>query len=96
MFLAQLGQALRDRRGGRATRASDPAAARRAGAAERYVSPYHFAYVYTGLGEHDAAIDWLERGLRAAGGSIYGIKGSFLFEPPAHPRFQALLRKMNL
>ena len=33
---------------------------------ERYVSPYHMAYVYTGLGEQDTAIAFLERGLRGA------------------------------
>jgi tetratricopeptide (TPR) repeat protein len=66
-------------------------------AREQYVSPYHFAYVYTGLGEHDAAIDWLERAYEGRAGSVYGIKGSFLFtDLRGHPRFLALLRKMNL
>jgi hypothetical protein len=66
-------------------------------AGERYVSPYHFAYVYTGLGEYDAAVDWLERAYQQRAGSIYGIKGSFLFTGLRdHPRFVALLRKMNL
>jgi serine/threonine protein kinase/Tfp pilus assembly protein PilF len=62
-----------------------------------YVSPYHFAYVYTGLGRHDEAMDYLERASEQRAGSIYGIKGSFLFAPlRSHPRFVALLRKMNL
>ena len=66
-------------------------------AGEKYVSPYHFAYVYTGLGEYDAAIDWLERAFLQRAGSIYGIKGSFLFVAlREHPRFVKLLRKMNL
>ena len=66
-------------------------------ARQRYVSPYHFAYVHTGLGEHDEAIDWLERAYEQRAGAIYGIKGSFLFtEPSVAPRFTALLRKMNL
>src|ERR1700731_2913268 len=26
-----------------------------------FVSPYHIAYVYTGLGEFERALDWLER-----------------------------------
>jgi serine/threonine protein kinase/tetratricopeptide (TPR) repeat protein len=66
-------------------------------AGERYVSPYHFAYVYTGLGEYDAAIDWLEHAFAQRAGALYGIKGSFLFaELREHPRFVALLRKMNL
>jgi serine/threonine-protein kinase len=64
---------------------------------ETYVSPYHLAYVYTGLGELDSAMDCLERAYAERAGAVYGIKGSFLFEPlRAHPRFQALLRKMNL
>jgi serine/threonine-protein kinase len=62
-----------------------------------YVSPYHFAYVYTGLGEIDAAMDWLERAVAERTGPAYGIKGSFLFGPlHAHPRFRALLRQMKL
>ncbi len=62
-----------------------------------YVSPYHMAYVLTGLGEHDQAIDWLERAYTERAGAVYGIKGSFLFAPlRSHPRFIALLKKMNL
>jgi tetratricopeptide (TPR) repeat protein len=62
-----------------------------------YVSPYHFAYVYTGLGDFDRAIDWLERAVAERTGAAYGIKGSFLFTPlRTHPRFRALLRQMKL
>ena len=64
---------------------------------ERYVSPYHIAYVYTGLGEADRAMDFLERAYEERAGSVFGLKGSFLFTSlHGHPRFQALLRKMNL
>jgi adenylate cyclase len=64
---------------------------------QRYVSPYHMAYVYTGLGEQDTAMDWLERAYEERAGAVYGIKGSFLFTTlRAHPRFAALLKKMNL
>jgi len=64
---------------------------------ERYVSPYHFAYVHTGLGEKEEALDWLEKAYAERAGAIYGIKGSFLFQSlHGHPRFQALLKKMNL
>jgi serine/threonine protein kinase/Tfp pilus assembly protein PilF len=64
---------------------------------QRYVSPYHMAYVYTGLGERDHAIDCLERAYEDRAGAVYGIKGSFLFTTlHSHPRFTALLRKMKL
>jgi serine/threonine protein kinase/tetratricopeptide (TPR) repeat protein len=64
---------------------------------ERYVSPYHMAYIHTGLGEQDRAMDYLERAFKERAGSVYGIKGSFLFTSlHGHPRFTALLRKMNL
>ena len=60
-------------------------------------SPYHMAYIYTGLGEQDQAIDWLERAYRERAGAVYGIKASFLFTSlRSHPRFTALLRLMNL
>jgi hypothetical protein len=55
------------------------------------------AYVYTGLGEYDRAMDWLERAYEERSGGIFGVKGSFLFAPlRGHPRFKALLKKMNL
>jgi eukaryotic-like serine/threonine-protein kinase len=64
---------------------------------QRYVSPYHMAYIYTGLGEHERALDFLERAYEERAGAVFGIKGSFLFTPlRSHPRFIALLRKMNL
>ncbi len=64
---------------------------------QRYVSPYHMAYVYTGLGEQEKAMDLLERAYEERAGSVYGVKGSFLFTTlRSHPRFKALLRRMNL
>lgn len=66
-------------------------------AARAYVSPYHFAYLYTGLGDIEQAMDWLERAAAERTGPVYGIKGSFLLAPlRGHPRFDALLRTMNL
>jgi serine/threonine-protein kinase len=66
-------------------------------AARRYVSPYHLAYVHTGLGEPELAIDCLEQAYERRSGAVYGIRSSFLFTAlHSHPRFTALLRKMNL
>jgi serine/threonine protein kinase/Tfp pilus assembly protein PilF len=62
-----------------------------------YVSPYQLVFAYTGVGELDRALDLLERAVQEHAGAAYGIKGSFLLAPlQSHPRFQALLRKMNL
>jgi serine/threonine-protein kinase len=66
-------------------------------AGRQYISPYHFAYVHAGLGEAEQAIDYLERAVAARTGPASGIKGSFLFTGlREHPRFRALLRRMNL
>ena len=95
MYLGQLGQAY-----AMAGRVPD---ARRildqllAMSGRQYVSPYHLAYVYTGLGEHERALDHLETAYAERAGAVFGIKGSFLFVAlRAHPRFRALLGKMNL
>jgi adenylate cyclase len=66
-------------------------------ATESFVAPYHLAFVYTGLGELDKAMDLIEQAFAERGGAVYGIKGSFLFTPlHGFPRFEALLRRMNL
>ena len=62
-----------------------------------FVSPYTLAYVYTGLGDADRAIELLQRAVAERTGAAYGIKGSFLFRPlREHPKFRALLREMRL
>jgi len=62
-----------------------------------YVSPFHLAYVYTGLGDTDRAMDWLERAMAERTGPTSSIKGSFLLASlQTHPRFRALLREMKL
>ena len=95
LFLAQLGQA--HAMTGEEARARAILAKLEALAATQYVAAYHLAHVHTGLGEQDAAIDCLERAFEQRSGAIYGVKGSYLFASLRdHPRFQALLRKMNL
>jgi tetratricopeptide (TPR) repeat protein len=94
-WLSQLGQAYG--MAGRMEEARAVLARLLAGAAEQYVPPYHLAYIYVGLGEHETALDMLERAFEQRAGLISGIKGSFLFVPlRTHPRFIALLQKMNL
>jgi tetratricopeptide (TPR) repeat protein len=94
-WLAQWGQALGQ--SGQADGAHEVLAQLEARSREGYVSPYHLAYVFTGLGESDRAIDLLEQACAERAGAIYGIAGSFLFEPlRANPRFRALLGRMHL
>ena len=95
LWLSQLGEAYG--MAGNATKAREILGEIEERAKGVYVSPYHFAYVYTGLGDTERAMDWLERAVAERTGPAYGIKGSFLFAPlRAHPRFRALLRQMKL
>jgi serine/threonine protein kinase/tetratricopeptide (TPR) repeat protein len=95
MFLGQLGQAFA--RIGKPDRARAILEQLKDLSRMRYVSPYHLAYIYTGLGEYDAAMDQLEKAYEERSGGVWGMKGSFLLTPlRSHPRFKALLRKINL
>jgi serine/threonine-protein kinase len=95
LWLSQLGQAYA--MAGRTTKAREILRTLEQRARSSYVSPYHFAYIFTGLGDADQAMEWLERAVAERAGPAYGIKGSFLLAPlRGHPRFQALLRSMNL
>jgi len=95
LWLAQLGQAYGEV--GKVEEARKVLAQLLERARTGYVAPYHLAFVYTGLKEWDRAMDCLEEAYAQKAGSVYGIKGSFLFVPlRTHPRFQALLRRMNL
>jgi serine/threonine protein kinase/Flp pilus assembly protein TadD len=94
-WLAQLGQA----HGllGRSADARAALAELRERAARRYVSPYHVAFVHVGLGDHDEAIDILERAIDDRAAAAYAIDGSFLLAPlRSHPRYPALRRKLRL
>ena len=95
LWLAQLGQAYA--LNGAPDRAQEILQRLLAQARSGYVSPYHLAYVYVGLGRYENAMDQLELAYEQRAGAIYGIKGSFLFAPlRSHPRFVALLRRMHL
>jgi serine/threonine-protein kinase len=94
-WLAQLGQAYAEF--GRVAEARDILRRLSELATRQYVSPYHIAYVLTGLGDYEEAMDWLEKAYEQKAGAVYGIKGSFLFFAlRSNPRFVALLKKMNL
>lgn len=95
LWLSQLGEALG--LAGESRRATTILRELERRSASDYVSPYHLAYVLTGLGQQDRALDHLARAVAERTGPTYGIRSSFLFLPlHAHPRFHALLREMKL
>ena len=65
--------------------------------ARGYVPPTSFAWIHLGLGEIDSAFEWLNRAVDECDQYMMPIKSYRFFDPiRADPRFQALLRKMNL
>ena len=66
-------------------------------ARKTYVLPYVFVLIYFGLGEMDKALDWIEKEIDEQDGMIMNILVMPTFDPlRSHPRYHALLRKMNL
>ena len=63
-----------------------------------YVPPWAMMAVYLGLGETDRALGWLERGVEERDlVVICSLKSEPGYIPlHGHPRYQALLRRMNL
>jgi tetratricopeptide (TPR) repeat protein len=65
-------------------------------AKKRYVHAYAFALIYTGLGENDAALEWLEKAFQDRNGWMPFLNVEPRFDPlRSDPRFQDLLRRMN-
>ena len=64
---------------------------------ERYVGPIFRAIVWSGLGEKDKALEYLERSYAEKDSALALIKVWPIFDNlRSEPRFQALLKKMNL
>jgi TolB-like protein/Flp pilus assembly protein TadD len=62
-----------------------------------YTLPTNFAHVYLGLGEIDAAFEWLDRAVEESDQLIMPILSYAHYDPiRLDPRFAALLYKMNL
>jgi TolB-like protein/Flp pilus assembly protein TadD len=62
-----------------------------------YVPPTSFAWIHLGLGEMDAAFEWLDRAVDECDQFMMPIKSYEFFDPiRPDPRFLALLRRMNL
>jgi hypothetical protein len=66
-------------------------------AEEGYVPTTSFAWIHLGLGEIDAAFEWLNRAVDECDQLLMPIKSYRFLDPiRSDPRFTALLRKMNL
>lgn len=62
-----------------------------------YVPPCSFAWIYMGLGEIDKALEWCEKAIDERDGWILHLGVFPGFDSlRSHPRYPALLRKMNL
>ena len=62
----------------------------------RPVSSDHFAMIYVGLGDKDSAVDSLEKAYYEKAPHLTRLKWEQVWDPlRSHPRFQALLKKMN-
>jgi TolB-like protein/Tfp pilus assembly protein PilF len=66
-------------------------------AKRRYVSPYHVALIYLGLGEKDEAFAWLENAFQDRTLWLVFIKVDPRFDPfRSDPRFEDLVRRIGL
>jgi serine/threonine-protein kinase len=63
----------------------------------RKPSSYDIAVIYTGLGEHEKAIEWLEKAYEERNEYLSYVKADPRFDPlRTDPRFQDILRRMGL
>lgn len=68
-----------------------------ASSSRRYVSPFHIAMAYSGLGRVDDAFAFLERGYEERASFMDGVKVTAAFEPlHGDRRWERLLAKMGL
>jgi hypothetical protein len=63
----------------------------------RYVSPVSVARIHLGLGDHKAAIEWLEKAYQDRDAAMPSLGREPAYDPlRSEPGFTALLRRMNL
>jgi eukaryotic-like serine/threonine-protein kinase len=66
-------------------------------AQDTYVPATTYAIVYMGLGQTERAFDWLDKAVDERDFRMHYLRGMPVFQPLySHPRFHALLRRMNL
>jgi tetratricopeptide (TPR) repeat protein len=62
----------------------------------RFVPPFHIALIYSGLGEHNEALDWLERAFDQRDPKITFLKVNRKLDSLRNePRFIDLMRRMG-
>jgi len=83
---------------GRAGEASKLLAELQERAQKEYVSFWSFAVIYLGLGEMDKAFDWFEKAIDEHDPLMldFHVQPNYYDPLHTHPRYSALLRKMNL
>jgi Flp pilus assembly protein TadD len=63
----------------------------------RYVAPYWMAVAWTGFGDHDKAIFFLNEAYRIRSSTLPNIQSNALFDPlRSDPRFEKLLHEIAL
>jgi TolB-like protein/Flp pilus assembly protein TadD len=63
---------------------------------ERYISPYYFAIIHLGLGDHEQVFSWLERAFEERAGFLAYLKVEPMLDPLRDdPRFSNLLRRVG-
>jgi len=66
-------------------------------AKERYISPYNFAMIYTGLGDKNRAFEYLNEALDERAQPLVHLKSRPVWDPlRSDPRYAELLRRINL
>ena len=63
----------------------------------RYVPPYHLAIAYVGIGDHEHALEWLEKSFVGQDPKIVFLKVDKIWDPlRSKPRFVKLMTDLNL
>jgi hypothetical protein len=69
----------------------------REGGERKYVSPYHLAAIYAGLGDKDQAFVWLEKAYAERSDWMVTLTTDYRFdELRSDPRFGSLVRRLGL
>jgi serine/threonine-protein kinase len=93
--LASVGRAYTLARAGRHDEARQTLAYLETESMRRYVSPHAIAAVLIGLGEHDAAIEWLERAYREHDRALVWMNVHPRLDPlRGNPRFDAIAKRV--